>query len=377
MAVTQSAGQGRAGQVQEAAVERATMDRIQQQIDEETAGRFPADAAPHLILLRHGDHPVVEPGELWLRVVLDPAVYDTWMEEHGDRLCDFRQQRLPEVKGFVLTTDVPDSAGHRPNQFLMPDDISLLDPEKDEIARGLTPVMFLLGSEDRQTLDALITAGITASRTEAIHWALTLLREQPAYQDLSQQPHEPGGRLDPAAQNRLQGKLNTQVKDLFPEGEVQQVTLLQYGDDPWIEPGDLVLRIAIAVEEGADPPLPAWDRDHEAVIHELHVRLADDLPAARFLEFYFGDAGRHGKRRMRLGKLDQNGKLVGCKSARDPVGAALSPADLQLLDALIAAGQAASRTEAVSWVLARIRERPAYARLNERARELAELRDRF
>jgi hypothetical protein len=41
------------------------------------------------------------------------------------------------------------------------------------------------------------------------------------------------------------------------------------------------------------------------------------------------------------------------------------------------AGIAASRAEAISWVLARIRERPAYAKISERARELDELKARF
>jgi hypothetical protein len=53
------------------------------------------------------------------------------------------------------------------------------------------------------------------------------------------------------------------------------------------------------------------------------------------------------------------------------------PANLESLDALITAGTAASRAEAVSWVLARIRERAAYTRLTERARELDELKTRF
>jgi hypothetical protein len=48
-----------------------------------------------------------------------------------------------------------------------------------------------------------------------------------------------------------------------------------------------------------------------------------------------------------------------------------------MLDTLIMAGAAAGRAEAIGWILARIRERPAYARLSERARELDELRARF
>jgi hypothetical protein len=55
----------------------------------------------------------------------------------------------------------------------------------------------------------------------------------------------------------------------------------------------------------------------------------------------------------------------------------LGPADLEMLDTLITAGAAASRAETVGWVLARIRERPAYASLGERARELDELKARF
>ena len=36
----------------------------------------------------------------------------------------------------------------------------------------------------------------------------------------------------------------------------------------------------------------------------------------------------------------------------------MRPVDLQMLDALITAGLATSRAEAIGWVLARIRERP-------------------
>jgi hypothetical protein len=57
-----------------------------------------------------------------------------------------------------------------------------------------------------------------------------------------------------------------------------------------------------------------------------------------------------------------------------PVDIRLGPADLEMLDTLITMGTAASRAEAIGWVLARIRERPAYAKLSERARELDELK---
>jgi hypothetical protein len=59
------------------------------------------------------------------------------------------------------------------------------------------------------------------------------------------------------------------------------------------------------------------------------------------------------------------------------VMAGLGPVDLQTLDALITAGPAANRTEAIRWVLARIRERPAFTKLIERVRELDELKAQF
>jgi hypothetical protein len=177
---------GRANE--EAAVEPATIDRIQRMIDAEATERFPPDAVPQLMLLHYGDHPVIEPGELYLRVILgqDGATRDAWMEEHFDRLEDFRAQRLPEVRGFIVTTDVPGSAGLRPTGIMKMDGISLLDPEADEIARGLTPVMAQLGPVDLATLDALITAGIAASRAEGARWALARIREQSAYATLSE-----------------------------------------------------------------------------------------------------------------------------------------------------------------------------------------------
>jgi hypothetical protein len=173
-------------------VEPATIDRIQRMIDGEATERFPADVVPRLALLRYGDHPVIEPGELYLRVILgqDGAARDAWMEEHGDRLEDFRAQRLPEVKGFAVTTDIPDSAGRRPTGIMKMDGISLLAPEDDEIARGFTPIMAQLGPADTETLDALITAGIAASRSESVRWALARVREQSAYAELSERARE-------------------------------------------------------------------------------------------------------------------------------------------------------------------------------------------
>ena len=50
-------------------MEPATIDRIQRMIDAEATERFPPDAVPQLALLRYGDHPVIEPGELCSKVM--------------------------------------------------------------------------------------------------------------------------------------------------------------------------------------------------------------------------------------------------------------------------------------------------------------------
>jgi Arc/MetJ-type ribon-helix-helix transcriptional regulator len=362
-------------------VEPATTDRIQRMIDAEATECFPPDAVPKLVLLRYGDHPMIEPGELYLLVILgqDGPTRDAWREEHFDRLENFRAQRLPEVKGFMLTTDARDSAGRPPTTIMQPTGISLLDPEDDEIARGLTPVSARLGPADLATLDALITSGIAASRAEGARWALARLREQPAYAQLSEPAREPGeprarADLDRAVLDQLQSRLDEQVKAHFPDGGVHRVTLLQRDDDPSVEPGDLLVRVFIEQAEEA-PNLRAWNRDHETGIRELQRELAEKLPGASHLEFWFGENGLQGRGRHRLGSPSDDPART--EQDLTPAHIRLGPADLEMLDALITAGTAGSRAEAVDWALARIRERPAYARLSERARELDDLKAHF
>jgi len=362
-------------------VEPATADRIQAMIDAEAAERFPPDAVPRLALLHHGDHPVIEPGELYLLVILgqDGAAQDAWTEEHSGRLRDLRAQRLPEVKGFMLTTDARDSAGRPPSKIMIPVGISLLDPEEDEIASGLTPVTAELGPVDLATLDMLVTAGIAASRAEGARWALARVREQRAYATLSGRARQRGGPraragLDRAALDQLQRRLEDQVREHFPDGGVQRVALLQHGDDPAVEPGGLLARVFIEEAEEA-PSHQAWHRDHATMTGELQRELEENLPGASHLELWFGENGRQGKIRHRLGPPPDD--PASSEQDLTPVHIALGPVDLEMLDALITAGTAASRAEAVGWVLARIRERPAYARLSERARELDELKAHF
>ena len=57
--------------------------------------------------------------------------------------------------------------------------------------------------------------------------------------------------------------------------------------------------------------------------------------------------------------------------------ARLGPVELETVDTLITAGIAPNRAEAIRWSLARIRERPAYEQLRDRADEIEALKGQF
>jgi hypothetical protein len=111
------------------------------------------------------------------------------------------------------------------------------------------------------------------------------------------------------------------------------------------------------------------------MIGDLQRELVQQLPGASHFELRFGENGRQGKSRHRLGSPPHD--PAGSERDLTPADIRLGRADLEMLDALTTTGTAASRAEAVSWVVARIRERPAYARLTERARELDQLKTQF
>jgi hypothetical protein len=184
--------------------------------------------------------------------------------------------------------------------------------------------------------------------------------------------------MDQTAIDLLERQIDEEVSKRFP-GAVQRVAVLQYGDDPVIEPGGLLVRIILVAGEGREAQhqaLKAFENAHGPAIEQFRKDLSAQLPEAGQLEFRTsgdGDGPRMvlgGRTRGSLEARAESGELT-------PVMARLGPADLETLDALITAGIAASRAEAVRWTLARIRERPAYAQLRERAREIERLKTEF
>jgi hypothetical protein len=169
-------------------MERAALERLQQTINDEVKGRFPEGAVRQVMLLQHGDDPVVEPGEVRVRVLI-PKDYKAgdkdWAHENRTRIMEFRRElaeRLPEVSGLEVVPDDPDIPyDHRPRWY-----VGGGGWLRSRGGGELTAVMARLEPEDLQTLDALITAGVATNRSEAVRWALARIRERPAFAKLAE-----------------------------------------------------------------------------------------------------------------------------------------------------------------------------------------------
>jgi Peptidase family S41/N-terminal domain of Peptidase_S41 in eukaryotic IRBP len=99
--------------------------------------------------------------------------------------------------------------------------------------------------------------------------------------------------VDRAAVERMEHLIDREVKARFPAGSVRRVAVLQPGDDPVIEPEELLVRVYIGVPGGPAAPqrsLDAWARAHQAGMKRLRRELSRRLPPARLLEFTVDDA---------------------------------------------------------------------------------------
>jgi hypothetical protein len=183
--------------------------------------------------------------------------------------------------------------------------------------------------------------------------------------------------MDQAAVDDAEQMVRDELTKRFPEAPVEKVALVRYGDDPVVGPGEIILRITLTA-----PDDKAQRRDFLREFHRAHLEEIDKfrhdlmarLPEIRAMEFHTTGTV--------LGLAVAGGDWP--VEARAPGGAELTPvmarlaaADLETLDTLITAGIAPNRAEAVRWSLARIRERPAYAQLRDKTREIEELKAQF
>ena len=100
--------------------------------------------------------------------------------------------------------------------------------------------------------------------------------------------------MERAEKDQLERVINHAVKDRFAAGAVQRAVLLDHGDDPAIEPGQLMVRVFVAAPGGPgdyEQALAGWEEVNRAAMEEMRRELSLRLPSARLLEFTFDDPG--------------------------------------------------------------------------------------
>jgi len=191
--------------------------------------------------------------------------------------------------------------------------------------------------------------------------------------------------MDRDVLDTIEREIDQEARARFPGTAMRQAVLLQYGDDPEIEPGDLWVRMLLdepdEPEDDWGPLMTAFQQANETAIEQFRGYLAAKLREIMAVEYVFsnnpvtydGDGPRCG---MPVGeRLSDIREWEHGETTRELTR--LGPAGLETLDTLIIAGTAATRAGAIRWSLDRIRERPAYQRLRELKSEADTLKNEF
>ncbi len=184
--------------------------------------------------------------------------------------------------------------------------------------------------------------------------------------------------MEQAELDRIRQQFAEEVRRHLPGAAIERTEVLQHGDDPEVEPGQLLARVVVAAPSEEEERKRVFDELHAAhheAFHELRNAL-DKLPVRVMLQVIAGGAPAEDRKGPFIQLLHARGG-EGPAPGFTPVMARLGADDLETLDTLISAGVASSRAEAVRWALARIRERPAYEQLRARTREIEELKSQF
>jgi hypothetical protein len=185
--------------------------------------------------------------------------------------------------------------------------------------------------------------------------------------------------MEQAALDHIQQYLDDNIKGRFPEGTIEQVSLLQYGDDPVVEPGQFVLRILVAAgedEQERERVGREFEQSFRQQMDQLRRDMREKFPQASRIEIRIGN-DLSGPRFFMASPVRSLEARALAGADLTPVMARLGPVDLETLDTLITVGIAGSRADAVRWALARIRERPAYAQLRAKSDEIEALKSQF
>jgi len=383
-------------------MDRAVFDSIEREIDDEVRARFPGDVIKQAVLLHYGDDPEIEPGELWVRVLLRadrPEEYEqivsAFARDHQAAMEEFPRylaETLREIRlvEFTFPDNPVTSGGHGPRRSLIVGQ-RVTDVREQELAEA-TRVDVRLGPANLEALDTLIMAGIADDRAAAVRWVLARFRQQPEYAQLHERAREtdrlravhrplPEVGTDRAVIDSIEREIEHEAHKRFPGDAVQRAVLLHYGDDPEIEPGELWVRVFLRADrpEDYEQIILAFERDHQAAIEGFLLELVARLREIRMVEFTFNaNPVTSEKDDGPCNRMEFGQRLADLQAwergEATHVPAHLGPAGLETVDTLIMAGIANDRADAIRVVLPRFREQPEYEQLRERVREIDRLR---
>jgi hypothetical protein len=176
-------------------MDQAERDHIQHELEIAANTLFPGWIR-RVELLQHDDAPMIEPGQLMPRLVFaDPAgrlqdphpdprkvakAARTFKLAVGPGLNQFRDnllERWPEIRYIEVMQE--DDSGRR-----VAGNVRFVEDGRVAADGEFTHVMVRLRTAELDIVDTLIAAGIANNRAEAIRWALTRIRERPAYEQL-------------------------------------------------------------------------------------------------------------------------------------------------------------------------------------------------
>ena len=175
-------------------MDRTERDHIRHELEIAANELFPGWIR-RVELLQHDDAPMIEQGQLMARLVFgdpvrshDPHPDPRKAAKHartfklavGPGLNQFRDnlsRRWPEIRYIEVMTE--DNRGQRTGG-----NVRFVEDGREAADGEFTHVMVRLKTAELDIVDTLIAAGIANNRAEAIRWALTRIRERPAYEQL-------------------------------------------------------------------------------------------------------------------------------------------------------------------------------------------------
>ena len=176
-------------------MDQTELDRIQHELETEANELFPGWLR-RVELLQRDKAPMIEPGQLMPRLVFKDPV-DRLRDPHpdprklhkaartfklavGPGLNQFRDNLLehwPEIRYIEVMQE--DDSGQR-----TAGNVRFVEDGREAADGEFTHVMVRLKAPELDIVDTLIAAGIANNRAEAIRWALTRIRDRPAYEQL-------------------------------------------------------------------------------------------------------------------------------------------------------------------------------------------------